>query len=484
MSILDILIIVLYLSSIFAIGLYTRHYIKDFSDFMIAGRNVNLALSVVTMLGSELGLITVMYTAQTGVNGLFASFHIGLAAFLVTLFIGLTGFVVVKLRELKVKSIPEYYQLRFGKKVRILGAFLLVLGGILNMGLFLKVGAIFIQSVFGLDSEGSILILIMLVLLILVLIYTISGGMISVIVTDYIQYVILSIGFIFAVFYSINYFGWSNIFLKLEGFRSYEQIYNPIENRGFAYISWQVVLGFVSAVVWPTAITRVLAIKDVKMVKSQYIWSSISFLSRFIIPCFLGICAFIYFDGNPNSDNTLSLMPRYLYDILPSGILGLVVAGMLAAFMSTHDSYLLCWSTIITNDIIEPLSNKTLSSLRKIRITRFIIIVLGLYVFYWGMFYEGSDAIWDYLGITGAIYFTGAISVIIFGLYWSKASSTGAILSLLGGTSSIIGLEPIRLYFEINLNNPAIIGLSTLAFSCFLMVFGSLAFPDKNKENV
>ena len=65
MSILDILIIVLYLSSIFCIGLYTRHYIKDFSDFMIAGRNVNLALSVVTMLGSELGLITVMYTAET-----------------------------------------------------------------------------------------------------------------------------------------------------------------------------------------------------------------------------------------------------------------------------------------------------------------------------------------------------------------------------------------------------------------------------------
>ena len=120
-------------------GLYTRRYIHNFSDFMIAGRNVNLALSVVTMLGTELGLITVMYTAQTGVNGLFASFHIGLAAFLVTMIVGLTGFVIVRLRALEVKSIPEYYQLRFGKKVRVLGAILLVLGGVLNMGLFLKV---------------------------------------------------------------------------------------------------------------------------------------------------------------------------------------------------------------------------------------------------------------------------------------------------------------------------------------------------------
>ena len=482
MNILDISIIISYLLLIFSVGIYTRNYIKDFSDFMIAGRNVNLALSVVTMLGTELGLITVMYTAQTGVNGLFASFHIGLAAFVVTLLIGITGFVVVRLRELEVKSIPEYYQLRFGKKVRIIGALLLVVGGILNMGLFLKVGAIFIQSIFGLDPQGSTLIIIMLVLLVLVLIYTMSGGMISVIVTDYIQYVVLSIGFMFAVFYSINYFGWSGIFLKLEGLRSYEQIYNPIENKGFAYISWQVVLGFVSAVIWPTAITRVLAIKDVKMVKSQYIWSSISFLSRFIIPCFLGICAFIYFDGDTGSYNTLSIMPMYLYEILPNGMLGIVVAGMLAAFMSTHDSYLLCWSTIITNDIIEPMSNKILSSSKKIMITRFIIILLGLYIFYWGMFYEGSDAIWDYLGITGAIYFTGAISVIIFGLYWSKASSTGAILSLLGGVSSIIGLEPIRLYLGINVNNPAIIGLLTLAFSCLLMVFGSLIFPDRDKE--
>ena len=120
---------------------------------------------------------------------------------------------------------------------------------------------------------------------------------------------------------------------------------------------------------------------------------------------FLGICAFIYFDGNTNNQ-TLSLMPKYLNEILPVGVLGIVVAGMLAAFMSTHDSYLLCWSTIITNDIIEPLSKKELTSDFKIYITRFIIIILGVYIFYWGMFYEGSDAIWDYLGITGAIYFT------------------------------------------------------------------------------
>ena len=487
MNNLDIGIIIIYLSLIFSIGLYTRRYINDFSDFMIAGRNVNLALSVVTMLGTELGLITVMYTAQTGINGLFASFHIGLAAFLVTLVVGLTGFVIVRLRALEVKSIPEYYQLRFGKKVRVLGAILLVVGGILNMGLFLKVGAIFIQTIFGLEP-GSTLTMVMFVLLILVLIYTMSGGMISVIVTDYIQYIILSISLLIAVFYSISTLGWTNLFLTLEGINTKagiaKDIYNPVNSMGAAYISWQVVLGFVSAVIWPTAITRALSIKNVNIVKYQYTWSSISFLIRFIIPCFLGICAFIYFNGNIENNNTLALMPKYLYHIIPSGMLGIVIAGMLAAFMSTHDSYLLCWSTIITNDIIEPLSNRTLSSKTKILLTRFIILILGLYIFYWGMFYEGGDAIWDYLGITGAIYFTGAISVVVFGLYWKQASSMGAILALLGGLSSIIGLEPIRSFLGINISNPAIIGLITLGFSMLLMIIGSLIWPDTDNDYI
>ena len=488
MSYVDLTIIAVYLLFILLVGLNTRKYVEDFSSFMVAKRNVGLSLGVVTMLGTELGLITVMYNAQAGVTGFFASFHIGLAAFVVTFLIGITGFVIVELRKLNVKSIPEYYNLRFGKNVRIIGALLLCLGGILNMGLFLKIGAIFIQSIFGFDDKS--ITIIMAFLLVLVLVYTMSGGMITVIITDYIQYLVLSLGLLLSVFFSVKYFGCSNIFTLLENLEidnrmfSYDDIYNPIKNKGFSYISWQVVLGFVSAVIWPTAITRALSVKNVNLVKKQYIWSSISFLIRFIIPSFLGICAFIYFSINTDvlvHKTNLSLMPLYLSEVLPVGVLGIVVAGMLAAFMSTHDSYLLCWSTIITNDIVEPFLGKKISSQRKIFITRLCILLLGFYIFVWGMFYEGSDAIWDYLGITGAIYFTGAISVVVLGVYWKKASSTGAILSLLGGFSAIIGLEPIRNAIGIKLSNPSVIGLSSLMFTVILMILGSLLFPDIDK---
>jgi len=474
---IDISIIVIYLSLIFSVGILMRNRINNFSSFMIAGQGLGLSLGVTSMLGTELGLITVMYNAQTGTLQYFSAFHIGLFAFIVTLAVGLSGFVVTKLRDMNVKSIPEFYGKRFGQKARITGAFLLVIGGTLNMGIFLNVGAKFVQSIFGFEGSDQILKIIMIILLIIVLIYTMMGGMLSVVVTDYFQFIVLSIGLIFCVFYSILILGWSNIFDSVEKISSTP--YNPFESKGSSYVVWQIILAFVSAVVWPTAITRALTMKDSQTVKKQYVWSSISFLIRFMIPCFIGICAVVYYNVDPLlEDNTLSLMPRYLADILPIGLLGLITAGMLSAFMSTHDSYLLCWSTIITNDIIEPLYGNKISSKNKINISRLIIVILGLYILYWGLFYKGSDSIWSYIGITGAIYFSGAITVLIGGLYWKKASEIGAILALIGGLLALIGLEPIREYLAINLK-PEEIGLLSILFTFLMMLFGSLLFPRK-----
>ena len=133
MTPLDYFIVAVYLFTIFYVGLKFRDRSSSFSTFMIAGRKIGLSLGVATMLGTELGLITVMYNAQTGFRDLFAAFHIGLFAMVVTMLIGVTGLVVVKLRDLRVKSIPEYYQIRFGGNVRIVCAIILVVGGILNM---------------------------------------------------------------------------------------------------------------------------------------------------------------------------------------------------------------------------------------------------------------------------------------------------------------------------------------------------------------
>lgn len=482
MTIIDIIIVVVYISAIFSVGFFLRGRVNSFNNFMIANSKVGVALGVASMAGTELGLITVMYNAQKGWSQQFASFHIGLIAFLVTLAIGLSGFVIARLRKLNVKSIPEFYNLRYGKNVRVIGAIFLILAGVLNMGVFLKTGAIFLEAIFG-DANIS-LNLIMIVLLILVLFYTMMGGMLSVIITDYIQFVVLSLGLLIATFISVSEIGWNNIFNSFK----LEQNFNPIVNPdfGYDYIIWMVIIGFASAVIWPTATTRALAMKDHHAVKKQYVWSSISFLIRFIIPSFLGICAFVYFQDKSFdfNSNTLEAMPSFLREVLPVGILGLVVAGMLSAFMSTHDSYLLCWSTIIVNDIISPISKDKMSSENKIFLSRIIIVLLGLYILYWGLFYKGTEDIWDYLAVTGSVYFSGAISLVVFGLYSQKVNKYGAYCSLFCGLIALLGLGPIKSYFQIDLS-PATISLIGLFLSAFMIFFGSfygkLLFEEKKE---
>ena len=189
MSYIDISIICIYLFTIFSFGIIMRNNVSTFSNFMIANQNLPLSLGVTSMLGTELGLITVMYNSQTGALQYFSAFHIGLFGFFVTLAVGLSGFVVENLRKMNIKSIPEFYGQRFGKKTRIIGAVLLVVGGMLNMGIFLNIGAKFIQGIFGYESSDDTLKFIMIILLFVVLCYTMMGGMLSVIVTDYFQFI-------------------------------------------------------------------------------------------------------------------------------------------------------------------------------------------------------------------------------------------------------------------------------------------------------
>jgi len=148
---IDTVIVVLYLLVSLVIGLLVKRYAGSMENYIGAGRKIGPWLGVATMTGTELGLVTVMYSAQKG----FAAFHMAVIAFVGTLFVGLTGFIVGPLRHMEVLTIPEFYEKRFSKNVRVLGAVMLVLAGVLNMGLFLKMGSLFIVGVTGLASEGE-----------------------------------------------------------------------------------------------------------------------------------------------------------------------------------------------------------------------------------------------------------------------------------------------------------------------------------------
>ena len=457
---LDWVIVAVYLLLSVGIAFFVKRYAGNMTNFVSAGRAVGTWLGVATLTGTEMGLATVMYNAQKGFTGGFAAFHIGVIAGFVAFLIGVTGFIVVRLREHKVLTIPEYYEKRFGRRTRILGGIMLAFGGLLNMGLFLKLGAVFIVGITGMVPDSGAVNAVMVVLLSLVLIYTVIGGMISVVITDYIQFVILSVGILVTGWLAIEHVGWDNLFETVRTHKG-EAGFNPVAAKsdfGWEYVGWMFFLGIVNCALWPTAVARALAMESTTALKRQYTWSSISFAIRIIIPNLLGVCAFVFVitkapdlqqlfspaDADVKAVDNLYAMPIFLGRILPAGLIGLITAAMIAAFMSTHDGYLLCWSSVITQDIIAPLFKERLDNPTRIKITRILIVLIGLYILYWGLFYTGEEDIWDYMAVTGAIYFTGAFSLLVGGLYWQRASSTGAVLALVTGITAVIGLGPVQ----------------------------------------
>jgi len=518
----DWVIVAAYLLGTLGIGLYARRYIRDMSDYVVAGRSLKSFLAIATMIGTELGLVTVMYAAQKGFTGGLAAFHIGLAAGIVTLLVGLTGFIVVPLRRLEVMTIPEFYEKRFGRGVRILGGLLLAGAGILNMGMFLKAGALFIAPLTGLPQHADIapllglenplqipcVNLVMSLLIVLVLVYTILGGMISVVITDYVQFIVLSFGMIFCCFLAWKHLGWTTIVDTVKTVHA-EAGFDPFHTKGFgpSYVVWMIfVAGLVSCAIWQTAVMRACAAENTRVVRRLYIWSSIGFMIRFILPQFLGICALAYLWKHPaahaafftadgavvdDPELTMQAMPLLLGQLLPAGLIGLVGAGMLAAFMSTHDSYLLCWSSVLVEDVVAPIAGGKLSNKGRLTLARLLILLIGAFLLVWSLWYPLEQDLWDYMAVSGAIYFIGAFALLLAGLYWKRASRVGAYLALICGLYSVFGLEQLRESYAVGLavmgivrEPPAIteahVGLATTALALVLMVVGSLVFPDRN----
>ena len=102
---------------------------------------------------------------------------------------------------------------------------------------------------------------------------------------------------------------------------------------------------------WQTTIARVLSARDTETGRKIYTRTSFFFVCRFLIPGLWGIAALAALG---HVENSLHAMPIYLGKIVPAGLMGLLIAAMLAADMSTDSSYMLTWGSIIYNDILAP----------------------------------------------------------------------------------------------------------------------------------
>ena len=542
-SLLDLAIAALSLVATLWIGLRVKRYIGTIEDYLVANRGMGLYVGAASLLSTAVGIITYMYQAQFGFVAGFSAFVTGLITLAVCLFVGRTGFVITRLREMQILTVPEYFEKRYGRGVRVLAGVLMALGGSLNLGIFPIIEARFLGVVTGIPSQY--LGWTMAALLLIALAYTALGGMVSLIVTNYVQYVFLAAGTLIVTLVCLREVGWGGMVSAVEGHMGGHGM-NPIEDLGVGFILWQILLWIALMTVWQSVAMRTFSTKDAAVGKKMFTLTGFLFLGRALIPMAWGIAALAFFWGRSapvvapsaptrsaqieeldkaigetfrrdldegrleralpqlelleslaraekaqdpkaarfeeqalekRSEIGLVAMPWMLAATLPSGLLGLVVAGMLAASISTYAGYFLGWSSIIAQDIVAPLARKELTSAARLRLTRVTVVGLTVFIMIWSLVYDLPGPAYFYLQVTANLFMAPTLIVVVGGLYWRRASETGAVLSfLLGALTSLTYLVP-QLQLDVATAGNLSWGLAVAGF-----VVGSLLFPQRARS--
>ena len=468
-STLDWVIVATYLLATLVTGLYGRRFVGGISDFLVAGRELGTFLAVATLAATEIGTITFMYNAELGYKTGYASFVNGLIAGVVMIVLGRTGFIVRQLRAMRLMTVPEFFEVKFSRNLRVFTGILVATGGILNMGVFLKVEGTFLAIISGIPLMH--IKAVMTGILLLELVYTVLGGMVSIVITDFIQFIALSIGTILVTIWSVHAAGLTRMYDVVQqtmGSGGFNPFATP--DYGWAYVAFQVLIWLAVHTCWQTTAMRTFSTRSPEVSKRVFSWGGFIFLGRGMMPMMWGIAALAMLGPGQNS---LEAMPRMLATILPSGVLGLVVAGMLAATMSVNSSYLLGWSSIIAQDIILPLRKRPLSSRQQVMLNRGANLFVSLFVMVWGLWYTMPGPTYFYLNMTATIYLSGTLVSVIAGLFWKRASTLGGYLAMGGGAVATIGF----FFFDVPASYA---GAGAFALAAAGMVAGSLLVKRKD----
>lgn len=548
---LDWVIIGVYLVGCVVAGVWMKRYVRGVEDFAIAGREMDVYLGVASLAATEVGIVTIMYTAEMGFTNGPAGATYGVLSALAMFFVGVTGFVIVPMRNAGVMTIPELFEKRFGTEVRWLAGLVIILGGVLNMGIFLRLGGEFLVHLIGLPPQY--LEWTMTALLAVVLLYTVLGGMLSVLVTDYLQFLVMGLGLVITSVLVLINTPWPVLTAKLS--QAHEATlakaiekpsaqgvpsptspsdpavpgslaqpndnskhktsaqtadvagasapkaavpevnpkplpqemkmgnpFNPVGQGGLGWkwVLWQAMTALAVVTTWQTTIARVLAARDANTAKRMYRRTAFYFVGRFALPGLWGAAAFLYFwnqGGLPEGVGSLTAMPKFLGTLLPVGLLGIMVAAMLAAEMSTDSGYLLTWATVIYNDLLMPLLRRKPSEKVRLRIIRSVVVLIGVFLVFYGLWYQLPGKAWDYLAVTGNIYLASLFTLLVGALYWRGANSIGAtaaiILGAVGPISFLVinAIVPEDSPWRID---PEMAGLAAFGFAFAGMIFGSL----------
>jgi len=239
--------------------------------------------------------------------------------------------------------------------------------------------------------------------------------------------------------------------------------FNPFipKDLGWPFVLSNLLTNTAAVLTWQAVIARLLAAKDSDTGRKVYTGTAFFFICRWVIPGIWGIAALAMIEPSVvekiglqfgEKDGSLFAMPYLLSQIVPAGMMGLLVAAMLAADMSTDSSYMLTWGSVIYNDILAPFRKVAWSEKKGLLWNRCIIALIGVFLLIWGLWYKLEGNLWEYLQTTGTIYLASMTVLLVACCYWKWANNWGAIAAIIVGAA----LPVLALSLDIFVKVPAL----------------------------
>ncbi|MCE2883665.1 MAG: hypothetical protein LW806_02025 [Planctomycetaceae bacterium] len=440
-------------------ALRTRKYSNSVSGFLAANRCAGRYLVCVAYNMAQVGIITLVWYFQQYYDTGFTSIWWGLVENPLMIVIALTGWVAYRFRETRALTLAQFLEIRYSKSFRVFCGFVAFVAGVLNYAIFPAVSARFFIWICGLPEsfplfghEVETFGFLMALLLSTAIFFVFLGGQIAVMVTDFLQGVFCNITFLVIILYLLMKFSWGDIGETMLAQPAGKSMVDPLgigaesQFNAFYWLisafilfytmrAWQGDQGYNAAAITP---------HEAKMatVLSGWRWR-VLMLVALVIP----VCVKVFLthpeyaaQAAPVHDAIAAMstdatkaearVPLALGLILPAGILGMFVAAMYGAYLSTDDTYLHSWATIFVQDVVLPIRQALgfapVGTRTHIWLVKIAVLAIALFAFWFGLNYKPNQYVAMWSALTAAVFVAGAGSVIIGGLYWSRGTTQGA----------------------------------------------------------
>lgn len=449
LSPLDIGIIIGYFLIIIVIGVIVSRKTDTGEDLFLAGRSLGWGVIGFSLFASNISSTTLIgLTGQAYQTGISVSNYEWMAA-VVLIFMAIF-FIPFYIRS-KIDTIPEFLERRFDVRSRkYFSVITIVLSIIVDTAGGLYAGAIVVNVFF---PEIDIIYTI-LGLGIFAGLYTAAGGLKAVVYTDVLQAIILIFGssMIAYLMFAEFDFSWSAAIASVpDGNLS---MIRPIDDSALPWLGTLIGVPILGFYYWGTnqyIVQRVLGARDIKNARWGALLGGFLKLPVLFIMVIPGVFAFSIF---PNLTDPDMVFPTMVANMLPVGITGIVLAGLIAAIMSSIDSTLNSASTLITMDFIKP-RNPNLTAKETAKIGRWTTIILMAIACTWAPLIEQFDGIFQYIQEAFAYIVPPVVAIFILGMFWRRGNRHAAFWTLIGGHGlsafifTLVQMEIVTIHFTI-----------------------------------